>query len=133
MSSKASEESYLSPEPWTSGNPWGSGIELPGAYPPSPEPHSLEASHSAPESLSAALKARKSEYIRKKSMKIKIGTWNVAAIHGTEKDLGAWFVKGYGINGLLRTFQGSRPTMTTTTMILAATSISSLSKHKKRG
>ncbi len=104
MTSKLNEESYLSPKPWTSGNPWGSGIKLPGAYPPSPEPISL--GRSPPQSLSAALKARKSEYIRKKSMKIKVGTWNTAAIHGTEKDLGAWFVKGYGINGLSQDLSG---------------------------
>ncbi len=98
MSSKASEESYLSPQPWISGDPWGGGTKLPGAYPPSPEPRSLEASHSGPQSLSAAVKARKSDYIRKKSLRIKVGTWNTAAISGTENDLGAWFVKGYGIS-----------------------------------
>ncbi|ETI23230.1 hypothetical protein G647_05028 [Cladophialophora carrionii CBS 160.54] len=106
MSSKASEESYLSPKPWKSGDPWGSGTKLPGAYPPSPDVRSQEASHSGPQSLSAAVKARKSEYIRKKSMKIKIGTWNVAAINGTEKDLGAWFVRGHGISGLSQDLSG---------------------------
>ncbi|KIW71366.1 hypothetical protein PV04_03546 [Phialophora macrospora] len=106
MSSKPSGESYLSPTPWKSGDPWGSGAKLPGAYPPSPEVQSQEASHSAPQSLSAAVRARKSEYIRKKSMRIKVGTWNVAAINGTEKDLGAWFVRGHGISGLSQDLSG---------------------------
>ncbi|KAJ9612089.1 hypothetical protein H2200_003684 [Cladophialophora chaetospira] len=108
MGSKAHEESYLSPQPWHSGNPWGSSskLPLPGAYPPSPEPRSPGGVQSAPQSLSAAVKARKSDYIRKKSLKIKVGTWNVAAISGTENDLGAWFVKGYGINGLSQDLSG---------------------------
>ena len=113
MSSKESEESFLSPKPWTSGDPWGSSSlatklasKLPGAFPPSPEPLPLDHSHFAPQSLSAAVKARKSEYIRKKSMRVKVGTWNVAAINGTEKDLGAWFVGGYGISGLSQDLSG---------------------------
>ncbi|KIW26973.1 uncharacterized protein PV07_06756 [Cladophialophora immunda] len=104
MSSRASEESYLSPKPWRAGDPWGSGTKLPGAYPPSPEPHELD--RSGPQSLSAAVKARKDEYVRKKSMKIKVGTWNVAAISGTERDLGAWFVGGYGAKGLSQNLSG---------------------------
>ena len=39
-------------------------------------------------------------------MKVKIGTWNVAAIGGTEKDLGAWFVGGRGIQGLPQHLSG---------------------------
>jgi hypothetical protein len=42
--------------------------------------------------------ARKAEYVREKHVRIKIGTWNVAACKGTEKDLGAWFVEGKGIS-----------------------------------
>ncbi|OAG34267.1 hypothetical protein AYO21_11580 [Fonsecaea monophora] len=104
MSSRASEESYLSPKPWRSEDPWGSGTTLPGTYPPSPEPN--EADRSGPQSLSAAVKARKDEYIRKKSMKIKVGTWNVAALSGTDKDLGAWFVGGCGVKGLSQNLSG---------------------------
>lgn len=42
-------------------------------------------------------------------MKIKIGTWNVAAISGTEKDLGAWFVEGHGAKGLAQNLSGVPP------------------------
>ena len=31
-------------------------------------------------------------------MKVKVGTWNVASLSGTEKDLGGWFVDGKGIS-----------------------------------
>jgi inositol polyphosphate 5-phosphatase INPP5B/F len=70
----------------------------PGAFPSSPTP-GLEAV-SAPQSLSLAVKARRSEYIRKKTIKVKVGTWNVAALSGTEFDIGAWFVQGKGVKGL---------------------------------
>lgn len=55
---------------------------------------------SAPQSLSAAVRARKDEFTRKKTIKIKVGSWNVASLSGTEKDLGGWFVKGLGVKGL---------------------------------
>ena len=50
--------------------------------------------------MSQAVKARKEEYLRRQQVRIKIGTWNVAAIPGTELDLGQWFVEGLGIKGL---------------------------------
>jgi len=91
-----------SPAPWSPREPWS---PPPGAYPPSPAPlprSTMLAHHS----LSAAVRARKDDYVRKKAIKIKIGTWNVAAIHGTEKDLGAWFVHGLGIKGLSQDLAG---------------------------
>ena len=33
-----------------------------------------------------------------RKIRIKVGTWNVAALHGTEKDIGSWFVGGKGIS-----------------------------------
>ncbi|KAJ6155723.1 Endonuclease/exonuclease/phosphatase [Penicillium chermesinum] len=48
-------------------------------------------------SLSSALKARKAEYTRRRTIRVKIGTWNVAAIPGTEKDIGKWFIEGQGV------------------------------------
>ncbi|KAJ5776995.1 hypothetical protein N7520_000241 [Penicillium odoratum] len=48
-------------------------------------------------SLSRAVKARKAEYTRRRTVRVKIGTWNVAAISGTEKDVGKWFVQGQGV------------------------------------
>jgi phosphatidylinositol-bisphosphatase len=53
---------------------------------------------SSPHSLSKAVHARRSEYTRPQKIKVKIGSWNVAACPGTEKDLGAWFVDGKGID-----------------------------------
>ncbi|EPE36080.1 DNase I-like protein [Glarea lozoyensis ATCC 20868] len=53
---------------------------------------------SSPQSLSKAVHARRAEYTRKKKIKIKIGSWNVAACPGTERDLEAWFVEGKGVD-----------------------------------
>jgi len=61
---------------------------------------------STPLSLSQEVKARKAEYVRKKTIKVKVGSWNVAAIKGTEKDLGAWFVGGLGVKGLSEELAG---------------------------
>lgn len=52
-------------------------------------------------SLSQAVYARRDEYTRSHRMKIKVGTWNVAACSGVEKDVGAWFVQGQGIDNRL--------------------------------
>ncbi|KAJ5463096.1 hypothetical protein N7475_008040 [Penicillium sp. IBT 31633x] len=54
-------------------------------------------------SLSRAVKARKAEYTHRRSIRVKVGTWNVAAIPGTEKDLGRWFAEGQGV---CETFSG---------------------------
>lgn len=35
---------------------------------------------------------RRDEFLRQQRIKIKIGTWNVAAVQGVEKDLGDWIV-----------------------------------------
>lgn len=48
-------------------------------------------------SLIRAVRARRAEYIRPRSIRIKVGTWNVAAISGTEKDIENWFVEGKDI------------------------------------
>ncbi|KAJ5089141.1 Endonuclease/exonuclease/phosphatase [Penicillium argentinense] len=48
-------------------------------------------------SLSRAVKARKAEYTRRQSVRVKVGTWNVAGISSTEKDIGKWFVQGQGV------------------------------------
>ncbi|KAB8272620.1 Endonuclease/exonuclease/phosphatase [Aspergillus minisclerotigenes] len=50
-----------------------------------------------PSSLPQAVKARKSEYTSQQSIRVKVGTWNVAAIPGTEEDIGKWFVQREGI------------------------------------
>lgn len=51
-----------------------------------------------PYSLHQAVHARRSEYIRPHQIRIKIGTWNVAASPGTDKDLASWFVDGKGLD-----------------------------------
>ncbi|KAG5940975.1 hypothetical protein E4U53_007513 [Claviceps sorghi] len=76
------------------------------------EPHSPGSTHSesfepvdlqttpqtTPQSLARAVLARRSEYVRPHKVKVKIGTWNVAACPGTDKDLARWFVEGEGID-----------------------------------
>jgi phosphatidylinositol-bisphosphatase len=53
---------------------------------------------SSPQSLSKAVYARQSEYVRLQKIRIKIGSWNIAACPYTELDLAGWFVEGKGIN-----------------------------------
>lgn len=60
--------------------------------------HEPVATTSSPHSLSKAVQARRADFTRPQRIKIKIGTWNVAASPGTEKDLGGWFVDGKGID-----------------------------------
>ncbi|KAI1339456.1 type II inositol-1,4,5-trisphosphate 5-phosphatase [Xylariaceae sp. FL0016] len=48
-------------------------------------------------SLSRAVNARKSEFVRPHSIRIKIGSWNVANCPGADKDLASWFVEGDGV------------------------------------
>ncbi|KAF5974544.1 inositol polyphosphate 5-phosphatase [Fusarium bulbicola] len=51
-----------------------------------------------PQSLAKAVHARRSEFVRPYSLKVKIGTWNVAACTGTDKDLATWFTHGEGLD-----------------------------------
>lgn len=53
---------------------------------------------SNPQSLSRAVYARRTEYTRPRRIKVKVGTWNVAACPGTDKDLASWFIDGEGID-----------------------------------
>lgn len=61
------------------------------------EPEQVEEPESNPLSLSRAVLARKSEYVRPHRIRIKVGTWNVAGCPGTDKDLASWFVEGKGV------------------------------------
>lgn len=56
---------------------------------------------SNPQSLHRAMYARRAEYTRPHRIRIKVGTWNVAAGPGTDKDLASWFVDGKGIDAKL--------------------------------
>ncbi|KAL9102995.1 MAG: hypothetical protein Q9163_001915 [Psora crenata] len=69
----------------------------PGAYPSTPEPES-PVIVSSQFSLSQAVYKRRAEYTVQKRIKVKVGTWNVAALSGTEKDIKGWFVDGQGIS-----------------------------------
>jgi inositol polyphosphate 5-phosphatase INPP5B/F len=102
MSHLKPEDAYARPQTPTSPltpSPAYLDSTLPGGW-PSESPSVQQIGTSAPQSLSAAVKARKDEYTRKRTIKVKVGTWNVASISGTEKDLGGWFVHGLGVKGL---------------------------------
>ena len=68
--------------------------KIPGAF---PEGNASQTSFSTHQTLSEAVRARSAEYTRPRQVRIKVGTWNVGAQKGTEKDVGAWFVEGKGI------------------------------------
>ncbi|KAL3461572.1 Endonuclease/exonuclease/phosphatase [Aspergillus heterothallicus] len=78
-----------------------------GEYPSDNDSHeALPDTTLDPYSLPNAVKARKDEYTRHRTVHVKVGTWNVAAISGTEKDVGKWFVQRRGVYGQL---SGSYP------------------------
>ena len=58
----------------------------------------VEDLESTPHSLSRAVYERRAEYTRPHSMKIKVGTWNVAACPGVHNDIRSWFVDGEGVD-----------------------------------
>ena len=68
--------------------------QLPGAYPGTPENSEDAQVSSDLNSLSRAVKARRAEYIRKKKIRVRVGSWNIAALPGTEEDIGRWFAQG---------------------------------------
>ena len=70
---------------------------------PAPSVHSSDHPDSThtPQSLASALYDRRAEYVRPHRIRLKIGTWNVAACPGTDKDLASWFVDGRGLDEAL--------------------------------
>jgi inositol polyphosphate 5-phosphatase INPP5B/F len=66
--------------------------------PPSEEFQYVSVPASAPQSLSRAVYARRAEYTRPHDIKVKIGTWNVAACPDVEKDISSWFIEGKGLD-----------------------------------
>src|SRR5436190_1163001 len=78
------------------GSPSGSSHSdfrnTPGAFPGPRDYADDDFIASDPRSLSRAVKARSAEYTRRRKVRIKIGTWNVAALPGPETDIGSWFV-----------------------------------------
>ncbi|EAS30678.3 phosphatase [Coccidioides immitis RS] len=65
--------------------------EAPGAFPDQPDDGDGAQGASNLNTLSRAVHARRAEYIRQRTVKVRIGSWNVAALPGTEEDLGRWF------------------------------------------
>ncbi|KAI4246970.1 MAG: hypothetical protein L6R40_001635 [Gallowayella cf. fulva] len=72
--------------------------ETPGAFPSTPGEPDSPAVVSSQSSLSQAVYERRTEYTVPQKIRIKVGSWNVAALSGTEKDIGSWFVDGKGIS-----------------------------------
>ena len=72
----------------------------PGAFPltPASEQEPSPTVVSSQLSLSQAVHKRKAEYTRSRRIRVKVGTWNVASLSGTEKDVGGWFVDGKGVS-----------------------------------
>jgi len=68
---------------------------LPGAFPGEGMSPTIISSQF---SLSQAVHERRAEYTRSHRIRVKVGTWNVASLSGTEKDIGGWFVEGKGIS-----------------------------------
>ncbi|KAF2631310.1 DNase I-like protein [Macroventuria anomochaeta] len=81
---------------------------IPGAFPDlrSPSQASLTTQQV---SLQQTLYDRRAEYTRSRSIRIKVGSWNVASNKGTEQDVGAWFVKGKGVDKALAGLGVSEP------------------------
>ncbi|PSK56670.1 Inositol polyphosphate 5-phosphatase OCRL-1 [Elsinoe australis] len=77
--------------------------DLPGTFPTTPGTGSNQLS------LSQAVHARRADYVRPKTIRIKVGTWNTASFKGTEKDLGGWFVRGQGISDALTGLHVTEP------------------------
>lgn len=66
----------------------------PGAFPSADDEPPSPTIISTQISLSQAVWERKAEYTTSHTTRIKVGTWNVAALSSTTNDLGAWFVDG---------------------------------------
>lgn len=73
-------------------------LPAPGTFPSSPGDSGSPIVVSSQTSLSQAVYERRAEYTRSHKIKVKVGTWNVASLSGTEKDIGGWFVDGKGVS-----------------------------------
>ena len=75
-------------------------FQAPGAYPSTPGD-----ARSSPTvsrfTLAEAVERRRAEFTRQCATKIKVGSWNVAALSGTEKDIAGWFIGGRGLSNKL--------------------------------
>ncbi|KAI9762633.1 MAG: hypothetical protein M4579_000251 [Chaenotheca gracillima] len=69
---------------------------LPGSFPDNQDDESSE-NDLTRLTLSQAIHARRSEFIRSKQLRLKIGSWNTAAKSGAHRDVGGWLVDGKGV------------------------------------
>ena len=76
--------------------------QLPGAFPSPPSSPNV----SAEKSLRKVVYDRRAEYTKQKSIRVRIGSWNVASLAGTEDDLKSWFVEGEEVS---KAFTGLTP------------------------
>lgn len=76
-------------------------MENSDAPPESANSESVDLVSKNPHSLHKAIHARRSEYIRRRRIRVKVGSWNVAAQPGTDKDLARWFIDGDGLDTTL--------------------------------
>ena len=84
----------------------------PGAYPSTPSDAGAPTIVSTQLSLSQAVYQRRSEFTKPYTVKVKVGTWNVASLSGTEEDIGGWFVDGKGLSESLNHVAISKGTIT---------------------
>ncbi|KAL9091870.1 MAG: hypothetical protein Q9165_004622 [Trypethelium subeluteriae] len=75
---------------------------VPGAYPDTSWTKEYQ-------TLPQAVHARRAEYTTRSKVRVKVGTWNVASLKGTEKDIGGWFIGGKGVTESLAGLSVSRP------------------------
>ena len=71
--------------------------DIPGSFPEDDTASVV----SSQKTLSEALYARRAEYARPHTVRIKVGSWNVAGKKGTEHDVAGWFVGGKGVSEAL--------------------------------
>ena len=78
--------------------PYDSLPPTPGAYPSTPGNEEASTIVSTQLSLSQAVYRRRGEFTKSYTTKVKVGTWNVASLSGTDKDIEGWFVGGKGLS-----------------------------------
>jgi phosphatidylinositol-bisphosphatase len=77
---------------------------IPGGYQPESPTISSQLS------LASRMHERKPEYTKPHTVRIRVGSWNVAAFSGTELDLAGWFIRGKGVSEALSGLSLSKDT-----------------------
>ena len=68
--------------------------QVSGSFPADP----ISPSFQAQRNLAREVYERRDEYLKTQKLRIKIGSWNVAALPGTVRDLEGWFAQGKGVS-----------------------------------